>query len=403
MKKITLLAFLCALFIVPSLKAQEVTYVEDPAQGYTFNKFKDNWFIMAEGGAGVLMSPFDKKADFSDRIGASFNLTFGKWFSPIIGLRLGADAYQAKGATPFTDALGVRFDEDMTKGAYKQKMWQFGPTADVMINLTNWWCGYRPGRVYNAVFYAGFATNVVVAKENNGTKTDGDWKYAKSNNFSFRGGLLNTFTVSKHVDVLLDLRCDFIQEHFDSYKASLRSGFGTVLVGFAYKFNKTEWNAPIVPVCPTYKYSDAEGDALVSRLQAADAKIASLEQQLRDCLNKKPEVKEVKSEGPLATVYFPIGSSKVTNVQGKLLAAVANAMQQSKDNYVLTGWADNYTGTAKINSKLRTDRAKNVKTVLVKKGVDGARLDTQVNDNNLTNFGAKSASLDRAVTIVVAQ
>ena len=59
MKKIALIAALCAM-MVPSLNAQEVTYVEDPAQGYLLNNFKDNWFIQAEAGAGVLMSPNDK-------------------------------------------------------------------------------------------------------------------------------------------------------------------------------------------------------------------------------------------------------------------------------------------------------------------------------------------------------
>ena len=56
MKKITLLAFACAMFMGNfSAKAQEVTYVEDTAQGYLFNKMQDNWWIEVDGGAGVLM------------------------------------------------------------------------------------------------------------------------------------------------------------------------------------------------------------------------------------------------------------------------------------------------------------------------------------------------------------
>ena len=74
-------------------------------------------------------------------------------------------------------------------------------------------------------------------------------------------------------------------------------------------------------------------------------------------------------------------------------------MTQNDKNYVLTGWADNYTGSAKINTKLRKDRVAGVKKALIGKGVAASRLDAQINDGNLTNFGAKSASLDRAVTI----
>ena len=144
---------------------------------------------------------------------------------------------------------------------------------------------------------------------------------------------------------------------------------------------------------------------MVARLQQADAKIASLEQQLRDCLNSKQTaaVVEEAPAAPLATIYFPIGSANVNNVQAKVVKAVANAMQNTNDKYVLTGWADNYTGTAEINKKLRAKRAASVKKMIVKTGVAADRLETTTNDNNLTEYGEKSASLDRAVTINVAE
>ena len=267
------------------------------------------------------------------------------------------------------------------------------------MNLTNWWCGYKPGRVYNAIFYAGAAVNFVSTKD----VKDGSWSFENgdSHNISLRVGLLNKFAVSKRVDILLDIRGDLVQEHYDTHNT--RNGFLTALVGIGYNFGKTEWNAPITAVCPTWKYTDAEGDALAARLQAAEAKIADLEKQLRDCLNRKPEVVEVKEEGPLATIYYPIGKSTITGVNTKIVNAVANLMKESNDNYILTGWADNYTGTDKINAKLRKDRVNGVKKALVKKGVEEGRLDAQINDGNLTNFGAKSASLDRAVTIQVAK
>ncbi len=400
MKKIALIAALCAM-MVPSLNAQEVTYVEDPAQGYLLNNFKDNWFIQAEAGAGVLMSPNDKKVDsFGDRIGYSFQLSVGKWFSPVVGIRGGADAYLGKGAAlGLTNDIGVRPDLDIAGNLYGQKVWQFGPTFDVLVNLTNWWMGYKPGRVYNGIFYVGAAVNFTCAKdlENN----DWSFEYADSHNLSIRTGLLNKFAVSKRVDILLDLRCDLVQEHYDTNNT--KNGLLTALVGVGYNFGKTEWNAPITAVCPTWKYTDAEGDALAARLQAAEAKIADLEKQLRDCLNRKPEVVEAKEEGPLATIYYPIGKSTITGVNTKIVNAVANLMKESNDNYILTGWADNYTGTDKINAKLRKDRVNGVKKALVRKGVEEGRLDAQINDGNLTNFGAKSASLDRAVTIQVAK
>ena len=173
------------------------------------------------------------------------------------------------------------------------------------------------------------------------------------------------------------------------------------MVGAAYKFNKTKWSAPIVPVCPEYKYSDAEGDALVERLKAADAKIADLERQLRECMNRPiPEPEPVK-EAPLATIYFPIGSSRVQGVQTKVVAAVANAMSTTDDEYVVTGWADSYTGSAARNQQLREQRADNVVKLLVKNGVDSNRIETATADSNLTEYGENSADLDRAATIEI--
>ena len=74
-------------------------------------------------------------------------------------------------------------------------------------------------------------------------------------------------------------------------------------------------------------------------------------------------------------------------------------MKNENNNYILTGWADNYTGNDKINTRLRKNRVAGVKKALVSKGIASERLDAQINDGNLTNYGAKCASLDRAVTI----
>lgn len=391
MKKITILAFLCALFVAPSVNAQEVTYKEDASQGYLLNQFKNNWFVSLEAGANLWMTPNDSKESFAKRIQPQAEIYVGKWFSPIIGLRAGFYFANVKGATMhYNTNDGVACgDADYQHDVERH----LGLNGDVLVNLTNWWCGYKADRVYNASLYFGGNVNAR-GMQGNGFIEDKEWLGA-------RIGLLNSFAVSKKVDLLVDLRIGANQTGIEgklfTYKTDL-------MIGAAYKFGKSTWSAPIVPVCPTFKYTDAEGDALVSRLQQADAKIASLEQQLRDCLNsKQTAVVEEAPAAPLATIYFPIGSANVNNVQAKVVKAVANAMSNTEENYVLTGWADNYTGTAAFNQKLRAKRAESVKKMIVKTGVAADRLETTTNDNNLTEYGEKSASLDRAVTITVAE
>ena len=413
MKKITLMALACAMFMVPSLaNAQEVTYVEDPAQGYTFNRFQDNWFIEALGGAGVMMSKWDGNQDFKDRIGWKGNLFIGKWFSPIIGVRVGGEFNQMKGTTDpsVTWGMGLRKDQPVKGGLVAQQFNNIGVAGDVMINITNWWCGYHPGRFYNAIPYVGFSHHWAVYRENENSK--GDWSYEglkkqkglkrHARNYSGRAGLLNTFRLGEHVNLLLDLRFDLMQEHVDGAGQRTWIEYPSALLGLSYKFNKTEWTAPIVPVCPTYKCTDAECDALVARLAAADRKIADLEKQLRDCLNRDVPPTPESKEAPLAIVYFPINVSKIVGVQNDVVNAVGDVMLDENKTYTLTGWADNYTGNDKINTRLRKDRVATVKNALVKKGVADSRLNTQIDDRNRpdADFGPKSAPLSRAVTIV---
>ena len=400
MKKITILALLCALFVAPSVKAQEVAAKEDPTQGYLVNDFKSNWFVSFQAGGNLLLTPKDTKEDFLKRIQPQVEIHVGKWFSPIVGVRGGIWTARTKGATSYLSLSEISATSQVVgcdPEYAHQPAFYVGGSADALINLTNWWCGYNPDRVYNGTFYVGAQLSIPSSKHQKG---DMEFNFQDGSFLGFRVGLLNSFAVASNVDLLVDLRFSANQMGIEKQNFSYKTD---LLIGAAYKFGKSTWSAPVVPVCPTYKYTDAEGDALVARLQQADAKIASLEQQLRDCLNKPVPVVEEAPAAPLATIYFPIGSSKVNNVQAKVVKAVANAMQNTEDKYVLTGWADNYTGSDAINKKLRKDRAANVKKMIVKNGVNGDRLETTTNDNNLTEYGEKSASLDRAVTITVAE
>jgi outer membrane protein OmpA-like peptidoglycan-associated protein len=419
MKKITLLACACALFLAPAVNAQEVQYVEDPAQGYIFNRMQDNWFIQAEGGVGVLMSYKDAKMKLGKRIMApKANLFIGKWFSPLLGVRIGGHFEQMKGATNNPNAIGFRTDmgdqmkDDAGQGIFGQKFNRIGVTGDVLFNVTNWLCGYKPGRFYNAIVYAGASTSWNFYNDKADGK--GSWKYkggdngkegSHSRNFALQAGLLNTFALSKHVDLLLDLRFDMIQEHIDGWGHKTWNEYPSAMLGFAYKFGKTEWNAPVVPICPQYPDPTPELEALRNKLAQANAKIRDLENQLNDCLNWKKNHKCDKpgpaKEAPLATIYYPRGKSYITPVQMEVVDAVADVMNNEKDNYVLTGWADNYTGNDEINIKLRHDRVNGVKKALEDKGINGGRLSTETNNANHPDvYGAQSAPLGRCVTIV---
>jgi len=411
MKKIALLALLFVTYLIPcSSNAQEVTYVEDPSQGYLFNRMRDNWFIQADGGVGMMMSSYDKHEHFGHRLGAKADFFVGKWFSPLLGLRAGMDYEQIKGATWTGNyaALGYRnWPRQLDGGKYvPQHFNNFGFVGDVLFNVSNWLCGYKPNRFYNCIWYVGMTVNWVYARDGERPVSDGPWKYGAnddpdhSRNYSMQTGLLNSFAITKKLDFNVDLRFDLMQEHIDGAGMGYRTWneYPSILLGLTYKLGKSEWNAPITAVCPEWKYTDAEGDELTANLNNANRKINDLENQLRKCLEKKPEAEA--ADAPLATVYFPINRTEVLGVQRNVVDAVAEVMKNENRDYLLTGWADNYTGNDQINVRLRKGRVATVKSELVKRGVADSRLETQINNGELTNYGPKAASLDRAVTIV---
>lgn len=397
MKKATLIAIAATALVGTSAmaqEAQEVQYTTDPEQGLLINRFRDNWFIQAEGGANVLFSTDDSERKFSDRFSPQAALYAGKWFTPIFGGRIGVSWLQLKGVTSQANGMGILWDEPMVKDEfYKTKLNYVGPVADVMVNLTNWWCGYNPDRVYDLIVYGGGGGYITFNKqyEKNG---EAKWKNAHDNVLTARAGIINNFNVSKHFSIGLDLRYVAISNHQDGWGRT--SSDVQANLSFTYKFNKTGWTAPVVPVVAPVENCDAYR----ARLQAAEARIADLEAQLKDCLNRPAVVKEVKSDAPLATIYFPINVSTLTKTDRNVLKAVAGVMTSHPDKtYSVTGWADNYTGNNAINTRLRKARAASVEAQLKKCGVPAKQLEVGINDGNLCDLGEKYVALDRAVTI----
>lgn len=392
MKKATFFACACALFMGQSLmaqnNAQEVTYVEDPTQGVLVNKFSNNWFITVDGGAGVYFSSFDDHRKFTDRFAPAADIYVGKWFSPIIGLRLGASWMQNKGLSNGPVA-GSLLDEYRPDGYYKTLYNQVGPAADVMINLTNWWCGYKPNRMYNAIVYAGAGGYFTL---------NNDWHTLRDTNLFGRIGFINSFNVSKRVALSLDIRATLMDGHADNAYNHVDKMFGSLnaYLGVTFNLGKTNWSAPVVPVCPPAENCDA----LRARLSAAEARVADLERQLQDCLNRKPEVVEAEPEA-LATIYFPIGVSRLTREDKNIVNAVADVLKaDASKKYDVKGYADTYTGSDAINNRLRNQRAGNVVKQLVSRGVSADQVQAVPVQGNLHGDNEALVSLDRCAVII---
>ena len=404
-------------------------WVGDCTQGRLINKNKDNWFITLEGGANMLFGRGDIHAEIKDRIDGNGAIYVGKWVTPTFGFRFGANYIMTKGATGLKDGNDFRKwnvshpltkNDEVQNGWYAQKWMGLGPEFDVMINLTNWWCGYRPGRVYNAVLHGGAGaywrwaySQKGKAMDNNGTVyyPDSKWHPAKNTIMFATLGLQNNFRLSKHVDFFIDLQYQLIDE-----KHPIEHG-ADVYLGFNFNLGKTDWNCPVVPVCADITALTNQISMLEAAVRNLEAKNRSLEDELAALRNQKPapnkSVNIVDCTG-LVTIYYPINQYDLSARERKVLSSVADVMLAHPDQkYQLIGWADNWTGTSDYNEGLRWRRVNGVKEYLLKCGVPESQLVVNIDSENLVatpsyeDFNAsvveaKSAPLDRAVTITLA-
>ncbi|MBE6305896.1 MAG: OmpA family protein [Bacteroidales bacterium] len=398
MKKSAILSLACAALVSTSAIAAvpEITYAEDPAQGVLVNRFKDNWFISAEGGVNVQFSKADKALGFGDRIAPTFGIQGGKWFSPVAGLRFGVTYLGAKGVSNIQDAFGLVYDKDgviqMEDKYYKTHVGNIGLDFDFMLNITNWWCGYKPNRVYNFIAYVGAGSYFGFHKNNEGSWTAKGF----DTSLALRGGIINSFNVSKQVALSLDIRYTALGANREAIPHNCINSNVSALIGVTYLFNNRTWNAPIVPVIPVIE----DCDPIKARLAECEARLQDTQRKLDECLRRPiPEPEVVPCNVPVATCYFRIGSSTVSSTDRNVLKSVASVMKADTNvKYEVCGWADNYTGTDAVNQRIRTKRAEAVKKILVKNGVDESQLDVTTNPGDRYE-GKENVYLDRCVTI----
>ena len=361
------------------------------------NAFWANWYISLDGGISLFYSPEDGCIfdNFTQRIAPNVGLNFGKWWTPVFGTRIGLDYMSANSSTGLTTAFGYQ-DEVSYNNLYVQKHQGLRPHIDGMVDLVNLFGGYSKTRVYSLVIYGGFGYGYGWAADQ--PISSGRW------DTEIRGGLINSFHVSKAVDVNIELK---VSKFDSSLSQEPTTDFTNLMasanVGIAYKFNERGWEAPVVPVVVPVipKYSDAEGDALVARLQEANNRIKELESELvatNETLAQTMNAACV-DEAPAFTIYFDINQSAINACNRKVVKAMAAAIKADPNTrYVVTGYADKETGTDAFNAKLREARAKSVYNALVKYGVNPDQLSTATDTNPLNKF---NYVLDRAATIKV--
>lgn len=329
------------------------------------NKFGDNWFISAGGGADAFFGDGDGAGSFGDRISPTFNIAVGKWFTPGLALRLQYSGLQAKGFTKNASNGYIDGGFDNGASAYKQKLNYMNLHGDVMFNLNALIGGYNPDRVYEIIPYIGGGF----------THT---YTNPKGEAFTLNGGIINRFRVSSAVDINLDVNVMGVGDKFDGEFGGKRGFDGTVglTAGLTYRFPNREFRKP---QAARQGISEAEANEMRNKINS----LASENQNLAQQLAAKPaevaapvqQVVVAKPDIAPRSVFFTIGSSKVSPQELVNLGFTAKQMKDNPDvKYVLTGYADAATGSAETNKRISRQRAEAVVTALESQyGIDRSR------------------------------
>lgn len=381
-KSLLLTGALCATF---ALNAQNSESKRGP---YETNKFFDNWFLSIGGGVNLYEGENDDAGKFGKRLAPAMDFSLGKWITPTVGLRMQYAGGEAKGNISYLSDYAR--PGKMYKNLYREKFDMHVLHADVMWSMTNAIMGYNEKRVWNLIPYAGFG----------GVRSSGNG----INNYEFAGavGLINTFRVSRRVDINLEARQLIMNDRQDGvvYGAKV-DGMTSLTAGITVKLGKTGFNRVKHTQPADYSQYNAKINALRDWLENQKKENETLKKELAQERSKQPEVTElISSKATPVALFFSIGKSELDQKElTNLEFYVKNALSQDQNKvFTLIGSADKQTGSAEFNEKLTQKRVDYVYNLLVNKyGVDDKRLVKAPQGDSQNRFS--EPALNRVVII----
>lgn len=427
MKNVKFLALLfVAMCMVTPLSAQtENTDRYPSSRGFVTNRFFDNWEISIGAGmqwfsiTGANNLEFNNYGAFKDRITPEFELSLGKWLTPVWGARVQAQGawlfgfpekvdytseVKVNGLSHYTsDRFPGLFGNGTTMGddnrnILRHRLYYTTVQFQVMCDLTAWIGGYRPNRVYNAVVFGGIGWIGTLSKNSD---------YNKSDEWSGSFGLSNRFRTCKFLDVYIDLKSLAVKNKWYNPVPG-KTGIRTTMIpslSAGLTFRLPQQGFKRVPHCdyqPFYNQIDSlnnalnaekdENSKLSNDLRAAQDSLnntkkhlADTRSQLDSCQNdlkKKPKViekviiqkptedEQQKLKDAFDAIYFQSGKAKLTTPSYAPLKRAATILKKyPKVKIKVMGHTDN-VGKASANLKLSQERADAVRLQLIKNGVD---------------------------------
>lgn len=325
MKFKSMIATLALVAVGTSMHAQERT--ENP------------WFIYGQLGAAY--SSGDAK--FGKLIAPQGAIGFGKYFTPVWGARLSVSGWQG------------RVGSETSKLAHG--FYYGAATVDGIMNLSQLIRRY-PERLFDIDVIAGIGFN----RSFSGVST-----------FMGRAGLLGSFRMNDALDFNVELTANGVSDRWNGRDDHSIDTYFNLGLGFTYKFGTGFKCATCVTKeYPEVFYSEEEVNEMINEQRAERVVHKTDTVVIRDTI----PAKETTVRGIKSHVAFAINRTAVDPQQEMNVLAIADYMKQYPDSKaVVTGYADNGTGSATINNRLARQRAESVAKLLTDKyGIASERI-----------------------------
>lgn len=339
----------CSLLLVGAVQAQEEK-----------KELKSYSFVEVQG--GVQLTSTD--ASMTKLLTPTAAVSFGHYFSPVVGARLHVNGWQAKGGFSDLDQY------------YK---WNYiTPDLDLMLNLTNLFSKDKSGsHPLNVVLLGGVGLNYAWDNDDlkglnvHSTRVPLAWdKNRLSHNL--RAGLRVETNVTKPFGVSLEVNANSLSDRFNSKTNDADDWQFTAMLGLSYRFN--------------HKYKEPK---FVKKVVDVIDTIVVEEPAMVKEIVKRPAVREEKKNFEKA-IFFKIAqtdATKAIDVNAAIEEAV-NLMKTSDDaTFTITGYADKGTGTPAGNKRYAKKRADDVANKLIKDyGFDANRIKTDSKGDTVQPF-----------------
>ena len=325
------------------------------AQAQT-KEWKSYSYVEAQG--GIQLTTTNAKMD--KLITPTVALSFGHYFTPVVGARLHVNAWESKSG----------YEDQYYKWKY------ITPDLDLMLNLTNLF-SKGTNHPLNVILLGGVGLNY--SWDNDDLKTLNlpataaplAWNKNRLSH-NLRAGLRLETNQAKPVGFSLEVNANSLSDRFNSKTNDADDWQFTAMLGVNVRFG----------------YKKAEPRYITKKVTVVDT--VWVDEPTTILVKEKRPVEKMEQKKMEEAIFFNIresDASAAANIDAAI-KKVADLMKTSSDaKFTVTGYADKGTGTRAINKKYAMQRAKGVTEKLVNEhGIDASRITSDSKGDTVQPF-----------------